>query len=173
MSWQLAVFFVTIFNPSGLCPPKGNRVPCPCVFGDHTTGGQCPKSTCCMKSQSYERLWPPLLKLKFGNGWLTSNCCSSSCKKNQFRFSIPIPIPIPGFSIPIPFSIPPISIPIPIPIPELELELSCNSNSGIELTPTLVINIELYKIFAIINRAIKGLHCITWTIIMVIIISIN
>ena len=139
MSWQLAVFFVTIFNPSGLCPPKGNRVPCPCVFGDHTTGGQCPKSTCCMKNQSYERLWPPLLKLKFGNGWLTSNCCSSSCKKNQFRFSIPIPIPIPipGFSIPIPFSIPPISIPIPIPIPELELELSCNSNSGIELTPTL------------------------------------
>ena len=57
--------------------------------------------------------------------------------KNQFRFSIPIPIPIPGFSIPIPFSIPPISIPIPIPIPELELELTSNSNSGIELTPTL------------------------------------
>ena len=59
--------------------------------------------------------------------------CGSSCKKNQFRFSIPIPIPIQGFSIPIPFSIPPISI----PIPELELELTCNSNSGIELTPTL------------------------------------
>ena len=40
-------------------------------------------------------------------------------------------IPIPEFSIPIPFSIPPISIPIP------ELELSCNFNSGIQLTPTL------------------------------------
>ena len=91
------------------------------------------KNTCCMKSQSHERLWTPLLKQKFGNGWLTSNCCSSCCKKYQFRFSIPIPIP--GFSIPIPFSIPPISI--PIPILELELELSCNSNSGIELTPTL------------------------------------
>ena len=43
-----------------------------------------------MKSQSYERLWPPLLKLKFGNGWLTSNCCSSCCKKInsgfQFQF---------------------------------------------------------------------------------------
>ena len=85
------------------------------------------------EESSHGRLWPPLLKLKFGNGWLTSNCCGSSCKKIQFRFSIPIPIPIPGFSIPIPFSIPS----IPIPIPELELELSCNSNSGIELTPTL------------------------------------
>ena len=71
-----------------------------------------------MRSQSHERLWPPLLKLKFGNGWLTSYCCCSSCKKIQFQFSIPIPIPIPGFPIPIPFSIPPISIPIPIPIPE-------------------------------------------------------
>ena len=91
------------------------------------------KNTCCMKSQSHERLWTPLLKQKFGNGWLTSNCCSSCCKKYQLRFSIPIPIP--GFSIPIPFSIPPISI--PIPELELALELSCNSNSGIELTPTL------------------------------------
>ena len=59
-------------------------------------------------------------------------------QKIQFRFSIPIPIP--GISIPIPFSIPLISI--PIPIPELELELSCNSNSGIELTPTLVTNLD-------------------------------
>ena len=45
-----------------------------------------------MKSQSYERLWPPLLKLKWlvGNGWLTSNCCNSSCQKInsgfQFQF---------------------------------------------------------------------------------------
>ena len=116
--------------------PGQQGKPCPCVFCDHTTGGQCPKNTCCMRSQSHERLWPPLLKLKFGNGWLTSNCCSSHCKKKfNSGFSIPIPIPIPGFSIPIPFSLPPISI--PIPIPELELELSCNSNFGIELTPTL------------------------------------
>ena len=27
-----------------------------------------------------------------------------------------------------------------------------------------LIKIELYKIFAIINRAIKGLHCISWTL---------
>ena len=105
------------------------------------------RQTCYMRSQSHERWWPALLKLKFGNGWLTS--LAAVAKKNQFWFSIPIPIPIPGISIPIPFSIPPISI--PIPIPELELELSCNSNSGIELTPTLVIDrkihIDLYRLY--------------------------
>ena len=116
---------------------RGTGYPVHVSFVNTPQGG--PKNTCCMRSQSHERLWPPLLKLKFGNGWLTSNCCGSiAVAKIQFRFSIPIPIPIPGFSIPIPFSIPPISIPIPIPIPELELELSCNSNSGIELTPTLM-----------------------------------
>ena len=59
----------------------------PCVFCDHTTEGQCPKNTCCMRSQAHERLWP-LLKLKIGNGWLTSNCCGSSCKKfnSSFQF---------------------------------------------------------------------------------------
>ena len=46
------------------------------------------RQTCCMRSQSHERLWPPLLKLKFGNGWLTSKCCGSSCKKFEFQFSI-------------------------------------------------------------------------------------
>ena len=41
-----------------------------------------------MRSQSHERLWPPLLKLKFGNGWLTSYCCGNSCKKfnSSFQF---------------------------------------------------------------------------------------
>ena len=29
----------------------------------------------CMRSQPHGRLWP-LLKLKFGNCWLTSNCCT-------------------------------------------------------------------------------------------------
>ena len=88
--WQADIFIVTIFNPSGLCPLKGNKVPSPCVLCDHTTGGQCPKNSCCMRSQSHERLWPPLLKLKSGNGWWTSNCCDSSCKKFnsgfQFQF---------------------------------------------------------------------------------------
>ena len=66
----------------------GNKVPSPCVFCDNSTGGQCPKNTCCMKRQSHERLWPPLLKLKFGNGWLTSNFCGSSCKNfnSEFQF---------------------------------------------------------------------------------------
>ena len=60
---------VTIFNPSGLCLFKGNKVPSPCVFCDHTTGGAMSQElTCSMRSQSHERSWPPLLKLKFGNG---------------------------------------------------------------------------------------------------------
>ena len=85
VSWWLEIFCVTIFNPSGLCLLKGNKVPCPCIFCDHTTGVHCPKSTCCMKSQSYEKLWPPL---NFRNGWLTSNCCSGSCKtfNSGFQF---------------------------------------------------------------------------------------
>ena len=117
------MFIVTIFNPSDCCLLKGNKVPSPCVFWDHATGGNIPRiKPCCIRSQSHGRLWP-LLKLKFGNCWLTSKCGGSSCKKKiQFRFSIPIP----ESSIPIPFSIPPISI--LIPIPELELEFSCNSN---------------------------------------------
>ena len=48
--------FVTIFNPSGLCLFKGNKVPSPCVFCDHTTGGTMSQElTCCMRSQSHER----------------------------------------------------------------------------------------------------------------------
>ena len=43
-----------------------------------------------MRSQSHERLWSPLIKLKFGNGWLTSKCCGSNWKKFnsgfQFQF---------------------------------------------------------------------------------------
>ena len=35
-----------------------------------------------MRSQSHERSWPPLFKLKFGNGWLISKCCGSHCKKS-------------------------------------------------------------------------------------------
>ena len=78
-------------------PLQGNKVPCPCIFGDHTTGGQCPKNTCCTKSQSHERLWPPLLKLKFGNGWLISYCCSSSCKKFNSGFQFQFQFQFQGF----------------------------------------------------------------------------
>ena len=56
-----------------------------CLLWPHHRG-QCPKNTCCMKSQSHERLWPPLLKLKFGNGWLTNNCCSNNSKKFNSSF---------------------------------------------------------------------------------------
>ena len=79
------IFIATVFNPSDCCLLKGNKVPSPCVFCDHTAVGQCPKNLkqpCCMRSQSHGRLWP-MLKLKFGNCWLTSKCCGSSCKKNS------------------------------------------------------------------------------------------
>ena len=38
------IFIVVIFNPSGLCLLKGNKVPSPCVFCDHTTGGNVPRN---------------------------------------------------------------------------------------------------------------------------------
>ena len=119
------IFIVTIFNPSGLCLLKGTRYPPHVSFVTTPQGGLSQEHACCMRSQSHERSWPHLLKLKFGNGWLISKCCCTSCQKIQFWFSIPIPIPIPGFSIliPIPFSIPPISILIPIPELELEIDL--------------------------------------------------
>ena len=37
------ISIVTIVNPSGLCLLKGNKVPSPCVFCDHTTGGNVPR----------------------------------------------------------------------------------------------------------------------------------
>ena len=66
-------FIVTIFNLSGLCLLRENRVPSPCFFVTTPEGAMSQdleRQTCCMRSQSHERLWPPLLKLKFGNDWL-------------------------------------------------------------------------------------------------------
>ena len=67
-----------------------------CLLWPHHRG-QCTKNTCCMKSQSHERLWPPLLKLKFGNGWLTSNCCGSSSKKFNSSFQFQFQFQFQGF----------------------------------------------------------------------------
>ena len=81
------IFIVTIFNPSSLYPLQREQVTLPmCLLWTHHRG-QCPKNTCCMKIWSHWRLWP-LLKLKFANGWLTSDCCGSSCKKfnSSFQF---------------------------------------------------------------------------------------
>ena len=50
-----------------------------------------------MRSQSHERLWPPQLKLKFGNGWFTSNCCGSSCKKFNSSFQFQFQFQFQGF----------------------------------------------------------------------------
>ena len=87
-------FIVIIVDPSDCCLLNGNKVPSPCVFWVHTTGGGGGAmfhelKPSCMRSQSHGRLWP-LLKLKFGNCWLTNKCCGSSCKKFnsgfQFQF---------------------------------------------------------------------------------------
>ena len=71
------MFIVTIFWPLSTQGEQGTLPMC-LLWPHHR--GQCPKNTCCMKSQSHGRLWPPLLKLKYGNGLLTNNCCGSSCK---------------------------------------------------------------------------------------------
>ena len=61
-----------------------------CLLWAHHRGAMSQEHTCCMRSQSHERSWPSLLKLKFGNGWFISKCCGSSCKKFnsgfQFQF---------------------------------------------------------------------------------------
>ena len=88
VSWYL--LSLSLILRTGLCLLKGNKVPSPCVFCDHTTWGNVQRTYLFMRSQSHERSWPPVLKLKFGNGWLTSKCCGSSCKKFisgfQFQF---------------------------------------------------------------------------------------
>ena len=76
---------------------RGTRYPTHVSFVTTPQGGQCPKNTCCMKSQSHERLWPILLKLKFGNGWLTSNCLGSSCKKFKSGFQFQFQFQFQGF----------------------------------------------------------------------------
>ena len=86
--------------------------------------------------RSHGRLWP-LLKLKFGNCWLTSKCRGSSCKKInsgfQFQFQS-FQFQFQSFQFQFHFNSTNFNS---NSIPELELELSRNSNSGIELTPTL------------------------------------
>ena len=92
--WWADIHFHHFYNSSGLCCLlKGNKVPSPWSFVTTSQGAmsqELKRQTCCMRSQLHERLWPPLLKLKFGNGWLTSKCCGSSCKKInsgfQFQF---------------------------------------------------------------------------------------
>ena len=103
VSWYL-------LSPSSIllasCLLKGNKVPYQWSFCDHTTRGQCPKNLrypCSMRSQPHEGLWPPLLKLKFGNGWLTSNCCGSSCKKFNSGFQFQFQFQFQGFQFPFHF----------------------------------------------------------------------
>ena len=85
------IFIVTIFNPSDYCLLKENKVlPPMCLLWPHYRGAMFKElKPCCKRSQSHGRLWP-LFKLKFGNCWLTSKCCGSSCKKIdsgfQFQF---------------------------------------------------------------------------------------
>ena len=100
VSWWWADIIVTIFNPSDLCLLKENKVPSPSSFVTTPQGAmsqELKRQTCCMRSQSHEILWPPLLKLKFGNGWLTSKCCCSSCKKFSSGFQFQFLFQFQGF----------------------------------------------------------------------------
>ena len=69
---------------------RGTRYPPYVSFVTTPQGGNVPKTPVAWWVKSQGRLWPPLLKLKFGNGWWTSNCGCSSCKKFnsgfQFQF---------------------------------------------------------------------------------------
>ena len=69
---------------------RGTRYPPHVSFVTTPQGAMSQEHSCYMRSQSHDRSWPPLLKLKFGNGWLTSKCRNGSCKKIssgfQFQF---------------------------------------------------------------------------------------
>ena len=90
VSWYLLTpsltLLASVYSRGTMYPPHVSFVTTP-------QGAMSPKNTCCMRSQSHERSWPPLLtwlKLKFGNGWLTGKWCGSSCIKLnsgfQFQF---------------------------------------------------------------------------------------
>ena len=83
VSWYLLsaslIPLASVYSRGTRYPPRG------LLWPHHR--GQCLKNlnqwqTCCMRNKAHERLWPPLLKLKFGNSWLTSQCCGSSCKNS-------------------------------------------------------------------------------------------
>ena len=68
-----------------------------CLSWPHHRGAMSQEHTCCMRSQSHERSRPPLFKLKFGNGWLTSKCCGSHCKKFNSGFQFQFQFQFQGF----------------------------------------------------------------------------
>ena len=119
---------------------RGTRYPPHHVsFVTTPQGAMSQEHTCYMRSQSHERPWPHLLKLKFGNGWLTSKCCISSCKKFNSGFQFQ------GFQFQFHFQ-----------FHQFQLELTCNSNSGIELTPTLL----TIQLVAVITQSNMTWYCI-------------
>ena len=90
VSWYLLSPFLI-----PLSTQRGERYPVHISFVTTPQGGQSSNSQnlwhpCCMRSQSHERLWPSLLKLKFDDGSLTSKCCGNRWKKFnsgfQFQF---------------------------------------------------------------------------------------
>ena len=101
-NWHHFCFFVvTHLNPSGLSVySRGTRYPPHGLLWPHHRGAEPQElewQTCCMRSNSHEILWPPLLKLKFGNSWLTSKCCGSSCKKFNSGFQFQFQFQFQGF----------------------------------------------------------------------------
>ena len=118
------MYIVTIFNPFGISLFKGNRVPLPWSFvttPQLAMSQELQRQTCCMRSQSHERSWPPLLKRKFGNGWLNSKCCASSCKIFNSGFQIQFE----GFKFQFHFQFHQFTFCSSIPIPELNWPQPC------------------------------------------------
>ena len=68
-----------------------------CLLWPYHREAMTQEHTCCMRSQSHERSWPPLFKLKFENGWLTSKCCGSHCKKINSGFQFQFQFQFQGF----------------------------------------------------------------------------
>ena len=83
---QSLILLASVYSRGTRYPAHVSFVTTPLGGGGGGGGVQCSKKNCCMKSQSHETLWPPLLKLKFENDWLPSNYRGSSCKKINSGF---------------------------------------------------------------------------------------
>ena len=77
---------------------RGTRYPAHVSFVSTPQGGNVPRRTVAWRvSHIHERLWPPLLKLKFENDWLPSNYRGSSCKKINSGFQFQFQFQFQGF----------------------------------------------------------------------------
>ena len=77
---------------------RGTRHPAHVSFVTTPQGGNVPRTPVALRvSHRKDYDLSPLLKLKFGNGWWTSNCCGSSCKKFNSGFQFQFQFQFQGF----------------------------------------------------------------------------